>query len=244
MGVMLVILLISLTPWIWRNYIKVGVARFNSVESVNLSWMVPQFLSRVNGTKEIDEIANFHKATGIPEENWVNREFYDIRYSKKIDEVASKIILERPFAYAKFQIVTSVAFLFPSSILFMRDVYDSIRGIHRPFKPGIIHFLASGEYSLFFKGISEVWWKFAERIIWLIAYFVSLIAIWKDRRNPLTWVFIFISLYLMLLSGPAAGPRLSFQAWPYMFILIALGWVYIFEIFKSWRNGKKYTRIV
>lgn len=238
MGAMVVFTLLLITPWVIRNYLKVGVVRFNSVESVNLSWMVPQFLSRVKGTPEIDEINAFHKATGIPEESWPNREFYDIKYSKQINDVAKKIILERPFSYIKFQIITSLPFLFPSSILFARDVIDSVTGYNRPFQYGTIHFLASGEYKLFIKGALEVWWKFAERLLWLLLYFISLFAVWKRRNNSLVWIFIFISLYLMLLSGPAAGPRLTFQAWPYMFILIALGVVDFYERIILWKNTK------
>lgn len=239
MGVMFLFLIISIAPWVLRNYLVVGVPGFNSLQSVGLSWTVPKFLSNLKGTTEDQESLIFQKITGVPSEAWENRGSYDIRYSKQINQVAQKIILEHPFSYAKFTVITSLPFLFPSSILFMRDSYDSAIDRERPFKPGIINALASGDFQSFYDGIWGVWWKFAERILWLLAYLISLFSIWKDRRNPLVWIFIFITGYLMFFSGPAAGPRLSFQAWPYMFMLFASGGIYAFQAFMSCRNRKK-----
>jgi len=225
------ILVMVISPWVVRNYVQTGVISFSSLGAVNLSWMVPKFLASSNGTKEADEAAAFQKATGVPDEEWKNRGFYDIRYSEQINQVAKKIILDRPFSYLKYHIITSIPFLFPSSILFTRDIYNSALHTKTPFKEGVINLLAAGNLNSFFKGAMSVWWKVLERLCWLLAYIIALFGIWNKRGSLLTWSFVFTIGYLMLLAGPASGPRYSFQAWPFIFILFTSGVTYLFEKF-------------
>lgn len=239
MALMLVCIVISLTPWIMRNYVYTGVAGFNSFESVNLSWIVPKFIAEVDGTDEEVETKKFQRATGVPEAAWHDFSWQDIRYSKQINPVGEKLILERPFSYIKFHLVTSIPFLFPSSILFARDAYDSAIQYNRPFVYGSINALTSGDFKLFFTSIVKDWWKFTERMGWLFGIMLGLYAVWADRRRPYVWVFLFIIAYLMVLSGPAAGPRLSFQAWPYMFLLFAYGGIALCQKIRShFRNNR------
>lgn len=235
--IMLFLISISVTPWIIRNYMQTGVASWNSFESVNLSWIVPKFLASTDGTDEEKETLAFQKATGVPEEAWQNFDWHDIRYSKQINTVGERIILDRPFSYLKFHIITSMPFLFPSSIQFMREAYDSALEVDRPWKYGAINYLTSGDWQSFYEAIKEEWWKFAERILWLLGLMLGLYSVWANRHNKLAWVFVFIIAYLMLLSGPAAGPRLSFQAWPFMFILFVSGGSLLFQKF-SRSNSK------
>jgi len=170
---------LAVSPWVLRNYVHTGVASFNSFKAVNLAWLVPRFLSSLNGTSIEEESRNFEKEAGVPEAN-----YQDIRFSGQISSAAEKIILDKPFSYLKYHIVSSVPFLFPSSIAFGRDVYNSAMHIKTPFKEGIIRFLTSGDLSSFFNGILSVWWKFAERICWLLIYIIAILGLWKDRKNP------------------------------------------------------------
>ncbi len=238
-GIMLILIAVCVSPWMVRNYVRTGVISFNSFESVNMSWVIPKFLSVMNGTEEDAEALAFQRATGVPAEAWQDFGWHDIRYSKQISRVGRKIILEHPFSYLKFHIITSVPFLFPSSILFARDAYDGALQINRPFKYGSINALSRGDFGAFYRGIKEDWWKLVERLGWLAGLLLGLLSIWKKRRDPLASVFLFIPAYLMLLSGPAAGPRLSFQAWPFMFILFVSGGLYLVEILKNFFRKKK-----
>ncbi|HEY4505692.1 MAG TPA: glycosyltransferase family 39 protein [Candidatus Paceibacterota bacterium] len=231
-------ILISAVPWIMRNYEKTGVALFNSFESVNLSWAVPKFVAATNGTDEEAETLAFQKATGVPEAEWRNLGWHDIRYSKQISAVGERIILSHPLSYAKFHLITSMPFLFPSSILFMRDAYDSSMNIDRPFVYGSINALIKGDWTTFYKGITKEWWKFGERILWLLGVVLMFISLWFNRKGRLAWLFVFIVFFLMMLSGPAAGPRLSFQAWPCMFILFASGGIYLCQYLRKKFSGR------
>jgi 4-amino-4-deoxy-L-arabinose transferase-like glycosyltransferase len=219
----LIFISIFITPWIIRNYVQVGVAGFNSFESVNMSWVIPKFLAEIKGTNEEDETQAFHRATGVPDKAWQDLGWHDIRYSKQISDVGESIILKQPLSYLKFHVITSIPFLFPSSILFARDAYDSATGVIRPFKYGAINYLTSGDWELFYQAIKSDWWKLGERLSWLVLLLISAYSFWIGRQNRLVWVFVFITGYLMFLSGPAAGPRLSFQAWPFIFLLFVSG---------------------
>lgn len=225
------ILTVAVSPWVLRNYILTGVAGFSSFRAVNIAWVIPKFVSSLNGTDLGQESLNFEKVIGVTELG-----YRDIRLSDKINSAAGKIILDRPFAYVKYHIITSIPFLFPSSILFARDVYNSTLHIKPPFKEGIINLLAAGDFKSFYNGISGVWWKFAERILWFLVYIIAAFGIWNNRKKLITWAFVFTIGYLMLLAGPAAGPRLSFQAWPFIFILFTSGVAYLSEKFKP-RNA-------
>lgn len=222
------ILTVAVSPWVLRNYVLTGVAGFSSFRAVNIAWVIPKFVSSLNGTDLGQESLNFEKTIGVTEMG-----YRDIRLSDKINYAAGKIILERPFTYIKYHIITSIPFLFPSSILFARDIYNSSLHIKPPFEEGIVSFLAAGDFKSFYGGIMKVWWKFAERILWLLVYIVASFGIWNNRKKLLTWSFVFTVTYLMLLAGPAAGPRLSFQAWPFIFLLFAPGLTYLFDKFNS-----------
>lgn len=237
-GIMAIIVILSVIPWVLRNYVKTGVAGFNSFESVQFTWAIPKFLSTVDHTKEADESVKFRIATGVSEEEWNNRGLYDIRYSKQINAVGEKILLDRPFEYLKWHITTSIPFLFPSSILFIRDASDAALGINRPFKYGAINALAAGDIKSFLRDITVDWWKIGERLLWLLGIVFGVVALWLNRREKLVWVFVFIPAYLMFLSGPAAGPRLSFQAWPFMFMLFIIGGIEFVGFCKKWRRFK------
>ncbi len=135
--------IISIIPWVIRNYVETGVAGFSSFEAVQLAWAVPKFWAYTNGTTETVETKNMQVATGVPVDEWYSRGVYDIKYSKQINAVGEKAILSHPFSYAKWHIITSVPFLFPSTILFVRDAYDSAINYKRPFQYGAINALAA-----------------------------------------------------------------------------------------------------
>ena len=179
------------------------------------------------------EDLNFKKEVGIP-----NVDYYDIRNSARLSQVAIKIILRQPLSYLKYHLITSLPFLFPSTIDFAKQAYDSTLHQEAPFKEGAINSLSSGNYDAFFKEILQQWWKVLERLCWFTAYFIALFAIWNRRKSFIVWSFIFTIGYIMLLAGPASGPRLSFQAWPFMFILFSEGGFYVFELFLS-KHKKK-----
>ena len=232
-GLAVLLVLVSSLPWVLRNYRETGVPAFNSFESVNLSWSVPKFLAVINHSDEEVETLAFQKETGVPASEWQNLGWHDIRYSKQINSVGEKIILSHPFSYLKFHLITSVPFLFPSSIQFAREAYDSALNIQEPFVYGAINSLTTGDWKNFLIAVTKDWWKMLERVLWLLGLILAGFTVWRERKNTLVWILVFIPFYLMLLSGPASGPRLSFQAWPFMFILFAFGAVSLLQKFSG-----------
>ena len=225
---MTVFIVVFISPWIIRNYARTGVASFSNIADFNLTWVATRFLAIKNGTSLETETIAFAKASGVPD-SW-----RDIRYAKALRETAEKIILSSPFSYAKYHLVSSLPFLFPSTIAFAMDTYNSVvLGNTTNSGLGSINALVSGNWKSFLDGVTKLWWKVLERLGWLLVDMVSLWGIWKYRKNLLTWSFLLIIAYLMLLSGPASGPRYSFQAWPFIFILFAGGACNFLEKFKS-----------
>ena len=226
MAILAVILLFATLPWFVRNYIQTGVFGFTSFKAVNLAWVTPRFLANTNHSDLGLEEKRFGEVVGIPESNW-----QDIRFSDHISSVAEKIILEKPFSYLKFHLITSIAFLFPSSLDFALTIYHSAIHYKVPFRLGSINALASGDFKAFFEGIMRVWWKVLERLCWFLLYIVALFGIWDNRKRLITWAFVFVIAYFLLLAGPASGPRYTFQAFPFIFILSISGVVYLWHKF-------------
>lgn len=231
-GVLLVCLMLLISPWMARNYLRTGVFSFSSTEAFNLNWAASRFLANANGIT-FDEVSRaLEKKIGAPQSGW-----RDIRLSQKINNVAEGIILERPFSYMTYHITSSLPFLFPSTVAFAIDMYNGSLNRGSPFTPGAIRFLATGDVHSFYQSIIQIWWKVLERLGWLSICAIALYAVWCRRYDPLAYAMAFVIGYLMLLTGPAAGPRYSLQAWPFLFILFASGCGYLYEKFARRRSS-------
>lgn len=213
----------SMVPWMWRNYQNTGVFGFTSFKSINLvGYAVPPFLAHQNGTTEEIEKVKIEQELGIARDKW-----RDLKYSKEISSAMQHKILEQPIDYLKFHIVSSLPFLFSSTIQYTVQSYEAAMHIDREFKSGIIKYLTAGDWTSFIKGLVGEWWKFSERLIWLVVYTIALVGFWIKKREIWAWVFIAIPIYLMLLTGPAANIRYALPAMPFIFLLFNVGLFYI-----------------
>jgi len=163
---------------------------------------------------------------GAPESQW-----RDIRLSRKIIDVTEGVILAHPFSYAAYHLTASLPFLFPSTIAFAKDTYDTAIGREPPFAQGAIQSLVGGDVPAFFRGIASIWWKILERLGWLCVLLIALYTVWTRRTEPLAWAFALVIGWLMLLAGPAVGPRYTLQALPFLFILFVSGCGYLYAHF-------------
>lgn len=231
-GALLVCLLLLISPWMARNYARTGVFGFTSIQASSLSWATARFLANEDGISVAEAKKELEVKIGAPESAW-----RDIRLSRRINTVDERIILERPFSYAAYHLTTSLPFLFPSTIAFALDTYNGALNRAAPPTLGAIQFLAAGDVRSFYQGIMQSWWKVLERLGWLCVTVVALYAVWRRRKDVLAYVLAFVIGYLMLLAGPAAGPRYSLQAWPFLLILFATGCGYLYERFTRRRSS-------
>lgn len=227
--IMIGVIIIFMAPWIYRNHINTGVADFTSFKSINLvGYAVPSFLAYLNSTTEEQEKINIENKLGITRDKW-----RDLQYAKKISAEMEKIILEHPLSYIRFHIISSLPFLFSSSIQYIVESYQSVLHIKSEFTPGVISYLTSGNWEMFFQGICKTWWKMLERIIWSLVYLVALVGFWQNRRRLISWAFIFVPLYLMILAGSSANIRYAVQALPFILLLFSIGLIQILEKIKN-----------
>lgn len=229
MGVMLVIMIVLISPWVIRNYHRTGVASFSSFKSMNVAYYsVPMFLAHKNHTSEEIERTKLEKLSGIPESEW-----RDLKSSKKLDEVTTRILLSNPFSYLSYHVITSTPFLFSSSVGYMLNSYKGFVGIEVCDPRGVIQDLVKGDWRTFLSGITRVWWKLLERLVLLVLYAFAAFGLLKNRGHLVAWSFACIALYLMILAGPAASVRYALQAWPFIFLLSGAGIMRLFEYKKS-----------
>lgn len=226
---MLLIVFVAVAPWIYRNYKHTGVADFTSFKAINLAaYAVPLYLANKNHTTADEERAKIERVSGVLQSQWK-----DLRYSKKVSSVAEHIILEQPFSYLTFHAASSLPFLFSSSIASARDVYSDAMNVARAYEPGAINYLVAGDWDMFFSSVTHVWWKFAERFVWLIVYLFAVFGFWKERKNLVAWGFAFVPAYLMLLAGPAANARYAIQGLPFILILSATGFFALYNTLRK-----------
>lgn len=221
--VMVFVILVAVSPWVYRNYKLTGVADFTSFKAINLAaYAVPLYLSNKNNTGADEERALIAREVGVPKSQWK-----DLRYSKKVASYAQNIILEQPFSYLKYHVLSSLPFLFSSSMQDAVTTYKSVMRIETKYEPGAINYLASQEWGMFFQSISRVWWKMLERVWWVFVYGIALIGFWNKRKFPAAYVFAFIPAYLMILAGPAANARYAVQGLPFVLLLFVVGAIYL-----------------
>lgn len=231
--IFLACLALLISPWMLRNYANTGVFSFTSIQASSIGWTTARFLSNTDRLPLEAAYQTLTEKIGVPESGW-----RDIRLSQKVTSVSKEIILARPFSYAKYHLTMALSFLFPSTIAFALDIYHDAIGRSTPFSLGAIHNLASGDLRAFYQGVMQMWWKVLERLVWLVVCLIALYAIWGRRKDPLAWALAFVIAYLMILSGPAAGPRYSLQAWPFLFILFTAGAIHLLERYRYFRASK------
>lgn len=222
--VLLVGIFISLAPWMARNYAHTGVFSYTSIQASSILWATARFLADADHLPLDTAYKTLEDMAGTPESTW-----RDIRLSEKLNAVAKEVILERPVAYTTWHMTSSLSFLFPSTLSFMFDTYNTSLNQAPPFRQGAIRALTAGNFKAFYDGVSQTWWKLLERFAWLVVCGVAIITVWHRRNDPLAWALAFVIGYFMLLAGPAAGPRYSLQAWPFLFILFSAGCERIFQ---------------
>ena len=66
-GILLVCLLLLITPWMLRNYMRTGVFSFTSIEAFNLNWAAGHFLANETGTTFVAVNKELEKKIGAPE---------------------------------------------------------------------------------------------------------------------------------------------------------------------------------
>lgn len=232
-GILLVGIALLITPWMARNYVRTGMFSFTSIQASSIGWATARFLANTDHTPLEAAYQTLTEKIGVPESGW-----RDIQLSQKITDVSKEIILARPFAYAKYHLTMALSFLFPSTIAFALDIYSDSIGRSATFSLGAIHSLASGDLRAFYQGVMQMWWKAVERLLWLGICIIALYEAWRRRREPLAWTLAFVIAYFMALAGPAAGPRYSLQAFPFLFILFSSGCAYLLERYRYFRASK------
>jgi len=224
MIIVMTVMLLSLVPWMQRNYVQTGVFSFTSFTAINLAaYSVPMFHAWQNGTTVETEKEKLATAMNLPQDVW-----RDIKYSKEIDQFATQELLAHPLSYLFYHVTLSLPFLFSSSLEYAFNTYKSAMHLPGEGTIGGINLLVRGDISGFVHAVTGQWWKVAERILWILLYVFALIGLVPKREKVATWVFMFSIAYLMFLAGPAANARYAVQIQPFIFILAACGMIWLY----------------
>jgi 4-amino-4-deoxy-L-arabinose transferase-like glycosyltransferase len=218
-AIVVVIVTLALSPWIYRNYKLTGVADFSAFKAMNLACCaVSEYIANKNGTTPAQEMTNIANGSGVSQADWRN-----LQFSPQLSAYTENIIFSQPVSYGIFHVTASLPFLFSSSI--DEAIYEYKSAMDIPFTSGTgaIHYLISGQYTLFLKGITADIPKMLERLVLVCIYLVAVFGFWKERKHLIVWICAFIPLYLMILSGPAANVRYAVQATPFILLLFSVG---------------------
>ncbi len=223
-------IVLLIIPWMIRNHKVSGVFSYTSLSNYNLAYYnLPMFNSWVNNSSQEDERFKIQSRVNIPISSW-----RDLESSEELKKVAVKDLMSDPIQYTKFHLIKTIPFFFSSSLdMFYQFVHYELYQSSASLPSGTIDFLINGEIKNFFQSLVNVWWRFVERIAWLIIYLVGMIGLWLNRKKLFMYGLVFIILYLALLAGPVSNARYRLQTEPYIFILMSIGLASIYNKVKA-----------
>jgi len=218
---MLLLIVVLLFPWMIRNKIDSGVLGFSSIISFNMAFSnLPHFWADTEGLPLSEGMARVATESGVPQGNDslgypVN--WYDLASSPALDAYALRTILASPFSYAAWHLYNSLGF-------FINPAFNAADA-----SVNLKLLLARGRFIELFREVAAPWWLFAERIGLLFGAAFFALGIWKLRKEPLAWAFVFIIAYFSALGGPSAQARYRLPVESQLSIFITAGILLLIE---------------
>ena len=221
----LVIILVLMVPWMLRNKEHSGVFSFSSLFSLNMAYYeIPHYFSWYQGIGLTEAIQKVEQGSGVPEGSDINgypANWYNLASAPLLDRYIYAIVFVHPIRYAIWHLYNSSAFF----------VNPAINPPHQSVNLKLL--LAQGHIKAFAQGVLTPWWLALERTGIALGLLLLATGVWRLRRQPLAWAFLFIILYLGALGGSAAESRLRLPVEPLISIFIITGMIACVEWYEK-----------
>jgi 4-amino-4-deoxy-L-arabinose transferase-like glycosyltransferase len=232
----LMVLAITLSPWLIRNYSTFGVLSLSTVGPYNLIvlYVGPMEMERRGQTFEevqgamMQEVDHLMRQEGRTPEKL--SAFQQAAYWQKL---AFHYIRQHPVAFAKHYLLG----IFHSFANLGTGPYGDL--LQLPKKEGKFEIKAHSDIVALFndwlkhKTHQEIAIGLVVGLYLGITYsllVVGLVISWrKDRENPFLWFNLILILYFILITGTAGLARFKLPAIPYYLVFTGLGLAYVFR---------------
>jgi hypothetical protein len=194
---------------------------------------IPHFWDDTTGLPFGQGITKIEQESGVPlgkmdgpciyPDNWIN-----LTNSPALNRIVVKALLASPVSYAKWHLYNSLGFFINPAV-----------GTPNP-SINLKLQLAHGRVMEVLRDISTPWWFFLERLSLLLGFIFASIGVWKLRKEKLTWVFVFIILYVAALGGASSQARYRLPVEPFLSIFIVTGISLILEKFRNSRFFRQF----
>ena len=205
--------LVTISPWLLRNYQVAGHLSISSIPVYSFAhYNIPAFLAHHHGTPEGEELKKISNMVGNPPDK-LNRSF---AFTNAYEEINADFLREYFAPYLAFHIFKTLPFFLGSGL----DVSYAVLAIetqwrlHIPFLPHVDENLSDLVYERDFGGVLKnlmtYWPATLERIMWLMLFSGTLAAPFLTKNTLHRKYYIFgIAVIGMagLLSSPVAQPR-------------------------------------
>lgn len=211
---------LSITPWIIRNYEVTRTIGISTVKSYNLyHYYVPEFLA----TKQN---VSADKAREIVGEGMGQFDERSLANASRMQKRAFEFIKKDPVDYALFHLLKTIPFFLSSGYeTFSYGYNDSVgREVLPVIKENMTSLLLKGDSKGIEKALMQSPLIVVEQVLlaslWVAAFFALYLA-YLRRTVPKTALLWLIILYFALLTGPVAYSRYRLPATPFLFILVS-----------------------
>jgi len=225
--------IITISPWLLRNYSKYGEAKLSSISGYNLLFYNVADTEMHKTGKPIDLINKNFYALAI-KQGMDTTDMYSFRNSQIFSNIATHYIKENFIFYCKRHIIGIVNLYVGIGTSEINSIFHLKTSNH--FEPtgtgGILtqinnYFKAKTAYELVF--------NFTIGLYLLISYVFALYAIVHLIRKKENHVFLFvlIILYFSVLTGVVGITRYRLPIMPFINILCAVGLFYFYDKVKA-----------
>lgn len=214
-------------PWMARNYADFGHASVSSIGVYNfLFYNIIEFENQRTGVSKEILHSDILKQIGAT----ATDDFRSLAFTSKVEEVASRYFLARPFEYAGFHLLSVVPFYIGSSIdagTYSMYGRGALIGTLSP-DINVSSLILHGKYGAALAALTANMPVLFERFIWLIlcigTLVTAVVATYRNKPNRGIIVLFFALIVAFgMLTGPVSYPRYRLPAEPFIFILGVAG---------------------
>lgn len=227
-GYFLVGFFLIVFPWLGRNYYHFQSLQLSSVSAITAYvYNAPMFYAAERGLNQ-DEVIEFFKSR-YGEFNIRDRSLLN---AQEMQKSAVAIIKTNQMGYAKFHLIKTVPFFLTDGI---RDPLRLIR-LLKGGEPNLSSLLASGNIReisrLLFSGELNFNFFLIGFAFWSVISFgflASVILSWKHSERYWFWFFTLLVLYFAIFTGPVSSGRYRMPTAPFLLMLGAAGWIWLWQ---------------
>lgn len=215
------------TPWYIRNWEKVGVWGFSSINTYNMAYYnVKDFVAQKFGANS-QEVLSYNSALmEIPEPMAKSFE-----QSNKLKSIFMPYLKKYPVSYTIFHITTTTKFFFSSSVRYIVlqlqiPAIQNTFGLNN-FSPDLLQTIIHGNLTTLVRTLRIQFIITIDRIFAIFITFLAVFSLFVPTKRFYVLLFLATIFYFAVITGPVSIPRYRLPVEPFILILACFSGSYV-----------------